>query len=136
MSNPDYNKYKTLLEAERDQLINDLEKIAFRDDENPSDWVPKRESHNISDSEAVESMELAEEIESFENATATVRELEDRLNDVLAALERIGNGNYGIDEVTGEPIDPNRLAANPAARSSAENAPHLEQKPLTENEID
>ena len=33
--------YKQKLETERDQLIADLEKIAFRDDENPDDWHRK-----------------------------------------------------------------------------------------------
>lgn len=136
MTKPDYSKYQQALEAERDRLEADLGKIAFRDDENPTDWVPKREDHNISDGESVESFELAEEIESYENATAIVRELEDRLNEVLAALDRIANGTYGVDEVDGSQISTERLDANPAARSSTENAPYLEQKPFTENEID
>jgi RNA polymerase-binding transcription factor DksA len=41
------------------------------------------------------------------------RELED-------ALKRIDAGTYGIDEVTGEPIDPARLEVLPAARTNVE----------------
>lgn len=128
--------YKQKLETERDQLIADLEKIAFRDDENPDDWVPKRSDQNISDGEAVENFELAQEIEEYENDTATVKELEGRLNEVLAALERIEHGTFGIDQVSGEPLSANRLEANPAARTSVENAPHLETEAKTQNEID
>ena len=45
------------------------------------------------------------------------RELDTQLADVDAALERVASGTYGIDEVTGEPIDPARLAAFPTART-------------------
>jgi DnaK suppressor protein len=35
---------------------------------------------------------------------------------VDAAFGRIDDGTYGYDEQTGEPIDPERLAAEPTAR--------------------
>jgi DnaK suppressor protein len=38
--------------------------------------------------------------------------------EVDAALRRIELGTYGIDEETGEPIDPARLEAVPAARTN------------------
>lgn len=43
-------------------------------------------------------------------------ELDAQLAEVDAALERLASGTYGIDEVTGEPIDPARLEALPTAR--------------------
>ena len=43
-------------------------------------------------------------------------ELEAQLASVEAALARIDDGSYGIDEATGEPIDPARLDAIPTAR--------------------
>ena len=45
-------------------------------------------------------------------------QLEHELVELQAALERIDNGTYGIDENTGEPIDPARLDALPAARTN------------------
>ncbi len=45
-------------------------------------------------------------------------ELEASLNEVEAALQRIEDGTYGIDEETGEPIDPARLEAIPTARTN------------------
>ena len=42
--------------------------------------------------------------------------VEQELADVEAALERLDNGSYWTDEVTGEPIDPAWLEANPLAR--------------------
>ena len=47
-------------------------------------------------------------------------DLEAELAEVEAAIERIENGTYGIDEVTGEPIDPARLDALPTARTNVD----------------
>jgi RNA polymerase-binding transcription factor DksA len=41
--------------------------------------------------------------------------LERRYKELLAALKRMDDGTYGIDERTGKPIDIDRLEANPAA---------------------
>jgi RNA polymerase-binding transcription factor DksA len=38
--------------------------------------------------------------------------------EIDAALRRIELGTYGIDEETGDPIDPDRLDAIPAARTN------------------
>ena len=38
------------------------------------------------------------------------------LDEIGAALKRIDDGTYGYDVDTGEPIDPERLAAVPTAR--------------------
>ena len=38
------------------------------------------------------------------------------LTEIDAALRRIDDGTYGLDEDTGEPIDPERLDAIPTAR--------------------
>lgn len=42
--------------------------------------------------------------------------VEQELADVETALERLDNGTYWTDEVTGEPLDPAYLADNPLAR--------------------
>lgn len=46
--------------------------------------------------------------------------LEQELAEVEAALRRLDAGTYGIDEVTGEPIDPARLEAVPEARTNVD----------------
>jgi RNA polymerase-binding transcription factor DksA len=58
--------------------------------------------------------------ETFEHEKdlGILEELENELGELQAALERIDNGTYGIDEVTGEPIDPARLEAFPSARTN------------------
>ena len=47
-----------------------------------------------------------------------LEQLERELVELQAALERIDKGTYGIDENTGEPIDPARLEALPTARTN------------------
>jgi RNA polymerase-binding transcription factor DksA len=49
-----------------------------------------------------------------------LEDLETELSDIQDALERIDNGTYGFDEITGEPIDPARLEAVPTARTNVD----------------
>jgi DnaK suppressor protein len=44
--------------------------------------------------------------------------LKNELAEVDAALGRVDDGSYGTDELTGEPIDPARLEAEPTARTN------------------
>jgi RNA polymerase-binding transcription factor DksA len=46
--------------------------------------------------------------------------LEADLAEIEAALQRLEEGRYGIDEVTGEPIDRARLEAFPTARTNVD----------------
>ncbi|HEY7137907.1 MAG TPA: hypothetical protein VIB48_22820 [Acidimicrobiia bacterium] len=46
--------------------------------------------------------------------------LQSELDELEAALQRVDDGTYGIDEVTGEPIAPERLEAFPTARTNVE----------------
>jgi DnaK suppressor protein len=46
--------------------------------------------------------------------------LELELAEIEAALQRLDDGTYGVDEVTGERIDPERLEAIPAARTNVD----------------
>ena len=56
--------------------------------------------------------------------------LEAELAEIEAAIERIDQGTYGIDEVTGEPIDPARLEAVPEARTNVGTAPERDRGAL------
>jgi RNA polymerase-binding transcription factor DksA len=60
--------------------------------------------------------------ETFEREKdlSILEQLEDELAELQAALERIDAGTYGIDEVTGEPIAPERLEAVPSARTNVD----------------
>lgn len=62
--------------------------------------------------------------ETFEREKdlSILERLEEELAEIEAALERLDDGTYGIDEVTGDAIDPERLEAFPTARTNVENA--------------
>src|SRR5262249_35189203 len=53
-----------------------------------------------------------------EKDLAILEGLEEELAEIEAALQRLDDGTYGIDEVTGDPIDPARLDAIPTARTN------------------
>jgi len=96
--------HAALLEAERAELQAQLKELGF---ENQGDTGLIYDS-NFADSSQV----TAERGEAERLAT----ELRDSLEEVDAALERLGAGNYGVCEVCGKPIGEARLEAMPAAR--------------------
>ena len=51
-----------------------------------------------------------------------LEQLEAELAELQAALARVDEGTYGIDEITGAPIDPERLDAFPTARTNIDGA--------------
>mgnify|MGYP001822843867 CR=1 FL=1 len=91
------------LEAER----NDLERsISSTDEESIEDGPISRTSDAAADTAT------AEEYRELRG------QLEAQLKEIVAALARIDAGTYGIDEDTGEPINPARLDAMPTARTN------------------
>jgi RNA polymerase-binding transcription factor DksA len=58
--------------------------------------------------------------ETFEREKdlSILEQLEAELAEIQAALRRIDEGTYGVDEVTGDPIPPERLEAVPTARTN------------------
>jgi RNA polymerase-binding transcription factor DksA len=58
--------------------------------------------------------------ETFEREKdlSILEQLENELAELQAALERVDAGTYGIDEQTGQAIDPARLDAFPTARTN------------------
>ena len=58
--------------------------------------------------------------ETFEREKdlSILEQLENELAELQAALERVDAGTYGVDEETGDPIDPARLDAFPTARTN------------------
>jgi RNA polymerase-binding transcription factor DksA len=53
-----------------------------------------------------------------EKDMALLEQLEHELAEIESALQRLDEGTYGIDEVTGDPIAPERLEAYPIARTN------------------
>lgn len=108
------NKFKEVLLAEQALLEGELGNIArFNPETNLWDATPNTEMMNESDDN-----DAADRFEDFEERTSMLRTLQSRLTDVKDALIKIENGTYGKCEVSGEPIEMDRLEANPAARTS------------------
>ena len=106
--------FKTKLEKELKVLEADLKSVAHKNPSNPKDWEASSGEVDINASDAAD---IADNIESYESNTAILKPLEKQYNDVKLALEKISKGTYGVCEVAGEPIEKERLEANPAART-------------------
>lgn len=61
--------------------------------------------------------EFADKLEEYEERREEIEPLETRWSEIKHALEKIETGKYGACEVDGSPIEPDRLEANPAART-------------------
>lgn len=114
----DTQKYKVLLEAERDALTLQLSTLGRVNPENKNDWESMPEDIDVNPSD---DSELSDKMEEMEERNAIQNQLENRLLDIERALGKIDAGTYGVCEVSGEAIEEARLDANPAARTSIAN---------------
>lgn len=115
MNETQKNHLKEMLESEKALLEKELATVGRINPENPADWQPVATDMNTVNADE---NDVADTIEEYENNTAILKQLEIRINEVKGALERMEKGTYGICEISGEPIEIERLEANPAARTS------------------
>ncbi len=112
--NIDIQHFKTLLENEKQILEKDLGEIGRKVDSSGVIW----DSTSRADEGITDRDDVASSIESFDNNESAILVLETQLHEVNHALDKIEKGTYGICEVSGEPIELDRLEANPSARTS------------------
>jgi RNA polymerase-binding transcription factor DksA len=115
MNEQDIQYFKDKLEAERAVLETELNSVGRKNPDNPADWEATGTGLDIL---KADENEVADTIEEYEGNTAVLKNLEKSYNEVLRALKKIEDGTYGICEISGEPIEKERLEANPAARTS------------------
>jgi len=108
-----HEEYKKLLEGEFATVTKELESLGRINPNNPQDWEATEGETQIS--HPADPLDQADEIEEYEERTAILKQLEIRWNEIKDALKRIEDGTYGICEISGEEIEPERLEANPAA---------------------
>ena len=118
----DTEKFKERLEGELKTLEGELQGIGVINPANPADWEPKQTDTG----RQADRTDTADLIESFEENSAILKELETRYNNIKRALEKIEQGTYGVCEVSGKQIEIERLLANPAARTCKEHLGELE----------
>ncbi len=107
-------KFKIALEAELNKLNTEMKELGVKNPEVKGDWV---ERTNDLDTASADLNDVADRTEEYDERRATLATLEGRYNNIILALKKIADGNYGICEVSGESIEEDRLEANPAART-------------------
>ena len=110
--------YKKLLEDEKARLEAELREVGEINPDNPADWQPTAEKSDTA-TDADKNVR-AGAMEDFEVRTSIEVTLENRLLNVVDALERIEKGEFGKCEVDGKDIEEERLEANPAATTCIE----------------
>jgi RNA polymerase-binding transcription factor DksA len=115
MNKRDTDSFKKKLLDEKKTLEEELGGIGQQNTNTPGGWEANAGGMEI---DTADENEVADKLEELEDNASIVTQLENQLNEVKAALDRIENGTYGICEVCGKPIEVERLQANPAARAS------------------
>jgi YteA family regulatory protein len=82
------------------------------------------ESENISELSSIDQHpgDLGTETFEREKDFSLLQQLEAEIEDLDAALRKVDEGTYGICEVCGKEIDPERLEAMPGTRTCIEHA--------------
>ena len=99
------------LEAEVKKLEEELSRLGRKNPET-GEWEAVPEE--VDEGDADENTQ-ADRFEDFEEKTGIMRELGARLNQVESALKKAHEGGYGLCSECGNPIEEERLEANPAA---------------------
>jgi RNA polymerase-binding transcription factor DksA len=122
MNTDTLEKYKAKLKEEKELVLKELGTVGRKNPDNPEDWEATPGDTN---DRSADSNRLADNIEEYENHTAILKQLEAQLVDIKRAEAKMGDGTYGICEVSGKPIPEERLNANPAARTLVEHTDEL-----------
>ena len=114
MTEEQKQNFKEALLKEKVDLEKQLASVGRINPQNKDDWEAVPSPMN---EESADKNEAADTIEEYESNTAVLKQLETRYNSILYALKKFESGTYGICEVSGKPIEEERLNANPAART-------------------
>ena len=103
----DIPHFKMLLQNEKERLLRESGGLGHVNPANVNDWETTPEERDKN--------EAADAVEEYESRAAVEVTLENHLQNINAALERIENKTYGVCRIGGEAIEEDRLEANPAA---------------------
>jgi RNA polymerase-binding transcription factor DksA len=111
----DTEYFKEKLKEDLEIVESDLAEIAVLNTET-GEWEAKADDMETM-SPTQDSNEYADQLEELNDNKEELAPLQERWDELKAALEKIANGTYGKCEVGGEAIEEARLEANPAART-------------------
>lgn len=106
------NKFKKILENKKNTIINNISKFAKKN--NNGDYEVIRKEYGNSEDEN------SEEVSDMIEDDSTLNTLEDEINQIDKALNRIESGDYGKCSKCGKPIEEKRLEVNPSATYCSE----------------
>jgi RNA polymerase-binding transcription factor DksA len=121
-----HDEFKTRLENELSEVVAELKTIATQNP-NTKDWVATPPTESIGNADTDLNSDIAEE---WTVRRANLSQLEIRYQNIKRALNKMETGAFGICEISGEPIEEERLVANPAARTNLANIDREKELPL------
>jgi RNA polymerase-binding transcription factor DksA len=121
-----HEELKNQLEFALSQIVSELNTIAVQQPET-GDWVAIPAIEDRANADANLDADVTED---WNVRRATLGQLETRYRNITRALKKFETGNYGICEISGEPIETERLAVNPAARTNLANINREKELPL------
>jgi RNA polymerase-binding transcription factor DksA len=109
----DKKKIKEKLEKERDMLVEQMRDMGKLNPET-GEWEATPEEMGYQESDQ---NDMADRFEDFEERSSMIKDLGQRLNNILNALKGINRESFGKCEVCKKNIEGTRMEANPAART-------------------
>lgn len=111
-----FEHYKQKLEEEKALLEQEMATLGIQDAS--GEWEARANELSV---DPADLNEMADKAEELGENQAVLDTLQTRYKNILRALDKIGDGTFGKDELDGEPIEDDRLEANPAARTRKAN---------------
>ena len=106
--------FKKKLQEELATLERALNELGYQNTE--GEWEATGDTLDVATPMA-DANEAADQLEEYQERRGETDTLQARHSEIKHALEKIERGTYGVCEVSGEPIEEDRLEANPAART-------------------
>lgn len=110
----DTQHFKELLLAEKANLEKELATVGRKNPDRKGDWEAENKETGT---DRADEDEVADNLADLETNNAIVNQLEPKLNEVLAALTKMEIGTFGLCEICDNPIETDRLEANPSAKT-------------------
>ncbi len=120
------NEYKNKLEIELEKITEELKTLGVHNPET-DDWIENVGETNLTEADSNVEADIAEDMEE---RGSTLSALEIEYRNIKRALTKLEAGTFGICEISGEPIEEDRLNFKPTARTCKTHMEEEGQLPL------